>query len=117
MAPPDQDAALIARVVVNGVDWWQDCIDRWHSAGARRFIDYRQLAAELSHRLEIDTREGGIRLTVSQVSTLPLVKPLDVHVRCPAGDHLPEVITVCVGDSKLPVHRVEDGVGRVVLGH
>ena len=104
-------------VVLKGVEWWRDCVERWCTAGARRVIDYRQLAAELSRRLRIDVlRSGGLRLTLCGAAALPLVKPLDVYVRHPGGE-LPEIIAASSDDREwpVPVTRISDAVGRLVI--
>jgi hypothetical protein len=104
-------------LVLNGVDWWRDCLERWYAAGASRIIDYRQLAIMLSRRLQIDERAGELRLMTTATMAERLVKPLEVCVRCPDGT-LPEVITACVDDAEWPVivDRMSDAVGRVVIG-
>jgi hypothetical protein len=102
-------------LVLNGVDWWRDCLDRWCAAGASRIIDYRELATSLSRRLRLGDCTDGLRLTWNGTRSLPPVRPLQVWVRRPGG--LPDVITACVDDRerRAPVDQVSDTVGRVVL--
>jgi hypothetical protein len=103
-------------LVLNGVDWWRDCLDRWCAAGASRIVDYRQVAVELSRRLRVDDRAGELRLTVSATTAQPLVKGLHVRLRCPDRSP-PEVITACVDNREAPVRveRAGDLIGRLVL--
>jgi hypothetical protein len=102
-------------LVLNGVDWWRDCLERWCAAGARRIIDYRQLASDLSLRLQVDD-SGNLRLTDGATSSLPIDTALPVWVRYPNGD-VPDSITACAGGRRWParIDRVSEAVGQVSL--
>jgi len=84
----------------HGVGWLTRCLDDWQAAGAERFLDLRELAAALNRRVDID--DDGATVTVDEPDTLPLVRPLRVALRVPAG--VPSIVTVRRGRAE---HRLE----------
>ena len=53
----------------------------WQRAGAQRIIDYRELAAALSCRFDIEERAAGVHLKVRKEGGTALVRPLPVRIR------------------------------------
>jgi hypothetical protein len=87
-----------------GVGWLTKCLDRWQAAGARRFIDFRELAASAGRCLDLDVDANGrLRLTVKTLEGTPdIVRPLTVRLYSPEG-RLPTRISVRFGDSVVPL--------------
>jgi hypothetical protein len=44
-------------LVVNGVGWLEEWMDAWVQAGARRLIDFRQLATLLGTPVAVESNE------------------------------------------------------------
>jgi hypothetical protein len=99
-----------------GVDWVSHWLDQWQSLGARRLIDFRELASALNRRLVLSERAGYQQLTVTGPETLPLVRPLSVLLRT-HGDRLPARLTLCLDGRQhsVRVDPLRKGVGRVTL--
>jgi hypothetical protein len=60
----------------HGVGWFTDSLAQWRRAGARRFIDFRELAAATGRTLSYDGRK--VRITVDHGAPKP---PRDVPIR------------------------------------
>ncbi|MBA3341757.1 MAG: hypothetical protein H0T48_07965 [Gemmatimonadaceae bacterium] len=100
-------------LALEGVEWMSGWLDRWQGAGARRLIDFRELAGALGHRVYLEEIEG-LRLHVENADGPPLVRRLPIAFR-PGNGSLPAELTVTTGESELslPVREIEAGVGRV----
>jgi hypothetical protein len=101
----------------DGIDWLARWLDRWREAGARRLIDFRELAAGLDRRFSLDGRADEARLVVtSEDDTLAFVRPLPIAVRYPGG-RAPTRLSVDLdgGRARLEVDRVDGELGRVML--
>jgi hypothetical protein len=94
-----------------GVGWLPAALDAWRAAGARRFVDLRELAAALELRL--DLRAQPWRLETGGDPGLPLPRPAPVLVHVPAGD--PPGAIALGGSGPARVQRLGDGLGRLVL--
>jgi hypothetical protein len=98
-----------------GLEWMGAQLDAWRRAGARRFIDLRELAAALSLRLDLAPDGiGGWRLTADADPDLPLPRPLPVMLRANIGE-LPLEVGRSGRPGRLRVQRLGEGLGRVVL--
>jgi hypothetical protein len=101
---------------LEGVEWLTTWLDRWQEAGARRLIDFRELASALGLRLAIMHRDGVPTLSVTQRGGPCLVRPVPVRIRM-AG-RLPRSITVeGIGGpaSRVEILAANDGTGLVYL--
>jgi hypothetical protein len=105
-------------IVRQGSSWFGKHLDQWRDAGATRFVDFRQLAAELGHRIAVEDQCGQVRVIVTRVAGAPPpVRPFDVLLRND-GQALPARVTVIYEDTEasVEVHVAGDGVGRIRLG-
>ncbi len=103
-------------LAVHGVSWIGKCLDRWQAAGARRLLDFRELATVVGRSLSLEEGPDGARLTAAGEGTPALVRPLMVAMRWPAG-RLPTRVHVHLDgwEFSLQVEPLGDGLGRVVL--
>ena len=108
----DRDLAL------HGVSWFGTCLDRWQAAGARRLLDFRELATVVGRSLSLEEGPDGARLTVAGEGAPALVRPLMVGIRSP-GTRPPARVHVRLDDREcsLEVEPLAHGLGRVVLPH
>jgi hypothetical protein len=106
----DRDLAL------GGVKWACRALDRWQDGGAKRFMDFRELAAALCCRFQIREDQGSVRLKVTSDGSLPLVKPLVIALRSCALP-LPTRLSVDYNGRNLtlPVRERHDRIGYVEL--
>ena len=68
----DRDLAL------NGVQWFEHCLENWSQAGATRMIGYSLLAAACARQLEVDPTgcivpQPATRMSGSHVQTMPVI--------------------------------------------
>ena len=102
-------------LAVEGIAWMRRCLERWKAAGARRLIDFRELAGALSRTVLMEETDSGSMISVSEGGATPLVRALPILFTC---DHrCPQQITVETGAGRrsYSVEEVADGIGRVSL--
>lgn len=106
----DRDPAL------EGVDWIRKCLDQWAVTGARRLVDFRELAAAVGRRLSLENDNGALVLRVRCEGAPPLVRPLPVAIRLPGGE-IPSRVSALLdeGELSLEAHPCGDAVGCVDL--
>jgi hypothetical protein len=103
-------------LVRDGVDWLAGWLDRWRQAGARRLIDFRELASGLDRHLSLDGRAGEAKLVVTSEDAPALVRPLPIAVRYPGGGAPTRLLVDLDGRCvRLEVDRVDGELGRVML--
>jgi hypothetical protein len=99
-----------------GVEWFSDNLERWRSAGAKRFIDYRELAAGLSCRLSLEERDNRLHLTVTNGGGPALVRDLKIAFRVPHGPVPSRISAHFDGrEISLPVDAIDKEAGTVAL--
>ena len=95
---------------VHGLGWLERRLDEWRSAGARRLVDFRELAGAIGRRIAMD----GMRLRVERDGAPDLVRQVPVFVRVsPLPASLPASIDG--HDHELAVEPLDVGLGRVLL--
>lgn len=106
----DYDLAL------KGVDWMSKWLNRWQSAGVRRFMDFRELTAAVSRTYSLEEHGSEVRLMVRGERAPRLVRPLEVMIRVSEGK-LPSQVSVSFDnrDLLLKVYPLDYSVGRVIL--
>lgn len=72
-------------VAEQGAPWLARCLDGWAAAGARRFVDFRELAAALDRRVSAAFAGGGVAVTIDGTGAPAPVRPLALRVHRPAG--------------------------------
>jgi hypothetical protein len=101
---------------VEGLSWLARNLDAWHAAGAKRFMDFRELSAAVSTRLAIRMNAGSPRLVIGPERPLDWVRSLAIRIRL-QGQPLPETIVVetCSGRQTVSVESIDEQTGRVVF--
>jgi hypothetical protein len=102
-------------LAVEGIAWMRRWLEKWKTAGARRFIDFRELAGALSRTVRMDETDGGSVIGVSEAGATPLVRPLPILFKC--NRFCPRQITIEMRAGRRP-HPAEEaaaGIGRVCL--
>ena len=100
-----------------GLEWLTRHLDDWRRAGARRFIDFRELSAALALTPGIAAASGREwRMTLSAGPAPELPRPLPVLLHTPGGE-LPAQMAIERGHerTRVAVQRLGDGLGRLVL--
>ena len=79
-----------------GIDWFSRHLDAWQKAGAKFFIDFRELSNILSHTISISEIDGQCQLNLLSENNLPFIRPVR------AGIHIPgkKVTTKIIVNSK-----------------
>jgi hypothetical protein len=106
----DQDLAA------HGPGWLGACLDRWHAAGARRLLDFRELAGIVGRCLTLEEDGSGARLLCESDAAPELVRPLTVGMRWP-GHRLPGRVSARLDglELSLAVEGLAGGLARVIL--
>ncbi len=101
---------------LEGVGWMGQWLDRWQAAGAKRLLDFRELAAALGRQLHMERHDDGVRLSISGQNPLQLVRPLPIHFHVPHGP-LPSHVVVSIDGKKSSLHvePLSEDVGRVMV--
>ncbi|MBA2556125.1 MAG: hypothetical protein H0V12_02070 [Chloroflexi bacterium] len=101
---------------LEGVGWLTEWLDRWQTAGARRLLDFRELASTVGRHLHVENRQGGMQLRITSDGAPRPVRPIPVSVRVPDG-RLPSRLSVSFEgrDLSLEVEPLQREVGRVWL--
>jgi hypothetical protein len=103
-------------VALKGVNWMRKWLAHWQSAGARKFMDFRELAAAVSRTYSLEEHGSGLRLMVRDERAPRLVRPLEVMIRASEGK-LPSQVSVSLDnkDLLLKVCPLDNSMGRVIL--
>jgi hypothetical protein len=103
----DRDLAL------EGTAWMRRRLEAWTEAGARRMIDFRELAGALSRTVAIEETNGGLAISIAGAGGTALVKPLPVLFTSDRG--CPEHVAVEMEQRRflLPAEEARAGIGRV----
>src|SRR5262249_5452262 len=64
-----------------GVGWMAGLLDRWQDAGARRFIDFRELVSALESRVHLRHDSEHLELVIERSRATPAVRPIPVRLR------------------------------------
>jgi hypothetical protein len=89
-------------VALEGVQWLVDRLAEWDEAGARRYIDFRQLAAALACRLTVELRDGVPVVHLGSPTQGQADWPVPVKVQMPGAD-LPVACSARPASSEPPV--------------
>ena len=91
-------------------------LDRWQKVGARRFIDFRELAAAVGRHVHLEDRDGALSLTFGSRQAPALVRPLPVNIRVPDGK-LPSEVSATIDGAEVSfeLQSLQGGLGRVIL--
>jgi len=99
---------------LEGPQWMGRLLDAWTLAGARRFIDFRELNGALARRVRVTSGEDGqLTICVEERGAPPLVRPMPMRVRGEGG-RVPDAVCVSRAGSLeiCPVLGDRHGVGR-----
>jgi hypothetical protein len=105
----DRDVSLY------GVAWQTKWLDTWQAAGAKRLLDFRQLAGAVGHRLDVEERNGELRVFITRQNAPAVVRDLRLAFHSPNGQ-LPVRLLVSIDGQEryLPVEQFED-FGRIIV--
>lgn len=92
----------------HGVQWFSHYLKEWEKVGARKWIDYRELAGAISRLFHLTRHSGQIRLTVRNQGAPQLVRPLTLMMRIP-GDTTLSHISVSWNDQESLVETLSLG--------
>ena len=69
---------------IHGINWFAQQLDAWQHAGAKFFIDFRELSNILSHTISISESTGQYQLNLLSENNLPFIKPVRIGIHIPA---------------------------------
>ena len=70
-------------ISIHGVDWLSDCLENWQKAGAKYFIDFRELAGIVSHTISLNKVGNGFQLNVQQEDKWKTIRPARISAYFP----------------------------------
>ncbi|WP_276502529.1 hypothetical protein [Terrimonas pollutisoli] len=71
-------------VSIHGTGWFSEQLEKWQEAGAKFFIDFRELSTILSHTVSINEVTSQYRLRLYSENHLPFIKPVRIGFHIPA---------------------------------
>jgi len=100
-------------VAVEGVEWLGASLTRWRAAGARRFVDIRELTSALN--LELSFAREGVESTVriQRHGGTPLPRPFPALIQVGADVPREVALTSAAGTDRLEVEQLGGGLARV----
>ena len=72
-------------ILNQGIQWFTQQLEKWQQAGAKYFIDFRELSSILDYSISISEDASQYQLTLHSESHPPFIKPLR------AGFHIPAI--------------------------
>lgn len=105
----DRDPAVF------GTGWVMEQLDRWLVAGARRLVDFRELAALLGLRLGLRESPTGWELAARPTRGIRPPRPVEVMLRFPGA--VPSELTAVTpqGRHSVRVQELDGGLARTVI--
>lgn len=70
---------------VYGCSWFAQCLDRWTSFGAQRFLSFRDLAFQLNVQLGIESSDDRLVVSVCGDSPTSATAPVRLYVHVPGA--------------------------------
>lgn len=100
---------------VFGTGWVTEHLDRWLAAGARRLVDFRELAALLGLRLRLREGATGWELAARLTRGIRPPRPVEVMLRFPGA--VPRELTAVTprGRHAVRVQELDGGLARTVI--
>ena len=71
-------------VLINGIDWFTQHLERWQQAGANYFIDFRQLSSILDRTISLNEIASQFELNLHSEKHSPFLKPVRVGFHIPS---------------------------------
>jgi hypothetical protein len=100
--------------VTEGTGWMTRWLDRWQDAGARRFIDFREVNSALGLRLALEENGGELKLVVERSAGCPdAIRPVQVQIK--ASGPLPRRLAVEFLDGPVVSADIRGGEGGIGL--
>jgi hypothetical protein len=101
---------------LEGVAWICRWLDAWQAAGARRLIDFRELASAIGRRLTVAHDGRSLCLRIEHSGAPDLVRGLPVAVRVAEGPIPPMLRTISNGEEMaLDLEPTGSESGRVTI--
>lgn len=76
-------------ISIYGKNWFTECLFEWEEAGARRFIDFREVSAILNISLcTSQRRDNQIKITASKENDIQLIRPIIINFWSPGKQTL-----------------------------
>jgi hypothetical protein len=103
-------------LAIKGVGWMSKWLNRWQSAGVKRFLDFRELAAAVRRKYSLEEHSSIFRMKIRGKSAPRLVRPLKVMIKVSDGK-MPSHVSVSIdkNDLLLKVHPLDYSMGYVIL--
>jgi hypothetical protein len=105
----DRDPAVF------GTGWVTQHLDRWLAAGARRLVDFRELAALLGLRLELREGPTGWELAARPTRGIRPPRPVEVMLRFPGAVPRELKAVTPQGRHSVRVQELDGGLARTVI--
>ena len=71
-------------VSIHSTGWFTEQLEKWQQAGAKFFIDFRELSIILSHTISINEVTSQYQLSLSSENQLQFIKPVCIDFHIPA---------------------------------
>lgn len=76
----------------HGTNWFNEQLEKWEQAGAKFFIDFRELSTILSHTISINEVADQYQLSLYSENHLPFIKPARIGFHIPGKNFTSTVV-------------------------
>ena len=79
-------------ILNHGIQWFTQQLEKWQQAGAKYFIDFRELSSVLDHTISINEVAGHYQLNLHSDSHPPFIKPVRGGFYIPAKNFTSKIL-------------------------
>jgi hypothetical protein len=79
-------------ILNNGIQWFSQQLEEWEQAGAKYFIDFRELSSILNYTISINEASSQYQLNLHSESHLPFIKPVRAGFHIPAKNFTSKIL-------------------------
>ena len=79
-------------VLIHGIQWFTQQLENWQQAGAKYFIDFRELSSILDYTISINEVASQYQLNLHSENHPPFIKPVRVGIHIPAKNFTSKIL-------------------------
>lgn len=98
-------------ITINGTIWFSNYLDQWEKAGAKYFMDFKEVAAILNHSISIKEIDDMYELSVNAIDDSKLIRPVRMGIFFPDhAESLELILKIDQADKPMKISK-KNGIG------